>query len=171
MKNRYPGGKFKTLFEQNTWTVARVKGTLVTIKRKDETVTRNILCFKLYHGERLESEGKEMAESHVRENEVVRRPSSHGEAWLPSCPSPASEEREGMDVALHREPDQDEETAHHNRYPEVTNPEIIPRGGTDRFTTWNVPGCEGVFSPACVGNTQGKLPYEMSDAWFGHDVT
>ncbi|KAJ1215503.1 hypothetical protein NDU88_003111 [Pleurodeles waltl] len=111
MKNRYPGGNFKTVFGQNTWTVARVKGTLVTVKRKDETVTRNISCFKLYHGERLESEGKEMAESHVRENEVVRRPSSHGEVWLPSCPPPASEEREGMDIASHREPDQGEETA------------------------------------------------------------
>ncbi|KAJ1204521.1 hypothetical protein NDU88_008298 [Pleurodeles waltl] len=133
MKNRYPGGKFKTMFENNTWTVARVKGTLVTVKRKDETVTRNILCFKLYHGERLESEGKERAESQVRENEVVWRPSSQGEAGLPSRPSPDNEEREGGDVASHREPDQGEETAHHDRYPEATNQEAIPRGGADRY--------------------------------------
>ncbi|KAJ1188547.1 hypothetical protein NDU88_005308 [Pleurodeles waltl] len=97
MKNRYPGGKFKTMFENNTWTVARVKGTLVTVKRKDETVTRNISCFKLYHGERLESEGKERAESQVRENEVVWRPSSQGEAGLPSRrPQIARSVKEGM---------------------------------------------------------------------------
>ncbi|KAJ1081019.1 hypothetical protein NDU88_001206 [Pleurodeles waltl] len=42
MKNRHPGGKFKTTFESGLWTVTRVKGTLVTVTRGNDIVTRNI---------------------------------------------------------------------------------------------------------------------------------
>ncbi|KAJ1181039.1 hypothetical protein NDU88_006250 [Pleurodeles waltl] len=59
VKSRYLGGKFKTPFEREVWTVARVNGTLVTATRKGETVTRNVSWFKLYHGKPQESEGTE----------------------------------------------------------------------------------------------------------------
>ncbi|KAJ1209547.1 hypothetical protein NDU88_004921 [Pleurodeles waltl] len=97
---------------------------------------------KLYHGERLESEGSEMTESHVREKEVFRRPSSHGDIWLPSCPSQASEEREGMDIASPRAPDRSEEKAHPKRSSEVTNREASPRE-----EAWTGIICDPAFRP------------------------
>ncbi|KAJ1156247.1 hypothetical protein NDU88_008971 [Pleurodeles waltl] len=51
MKNRRPGSKFKTRFESGMWAVTRVKGTLVTVTKGEEVVTRNVSCFKRYHGD------------------------------------------------------------------------------------------------------------------------
>ncbi|KAJ1112586.1 hypothetical protein NDU88_000848 [Pleurodeles waltl] len=76
VKSRHPGGKFKTPFEPEVWTVARVNGTLVTATRKGETVTRNISWFKLNHGKPQESEGTEVnnGQSFADEGELLDSP-------------------------------------------------------------------------------------------------
>ncbi|KAJ1186422.1 hypothetical protein NDU88_003203 [Pleurodeles waltl] len=48
VKNQQPGGKFRLLFEPLPWTVSRVKGTLVTARRGDESLMRNVSFFKRY---------------------------------------------------------------------------------------------------------------------------
>ncbi|KAJ1130706.1 hypothetical protein NDU88_009056 [Pleurodeles waltl] len=99
VKNRHPGGKFKTPFEPELWTVARVKGTLVTAMRKGETVMRNISCFKLYHGKPLKSEG----------TEVNSGPSSVDEGVLLDSPFQASGELEERDTTSLKVPEGSEE--------------------------------------------------------------
>ena len=46
VKDRHPGWKFRTRFEQEPWTVTRVKGTMVTATRHNQSVTRNVSWFK-----------------------------------------------------------------------------------------------------------------------------
>ncbi|KAJ1198807.1 hypothetical protein NDU88_002646 [Pleurodeles waltl] len=99
VKNRHPGGKFKTPFEPEVWTVARVKGTLVTATRKDETVTRNISWFKIYHGRPLESE----------RSEVNSGPPSSEEGVLTSGHVQASGELEERDTTSLKVPERSEE--------------------------------------------------------------
>ncbi|KAJ1183516.1 hypothetical protein NDU88_000334 [Pleurodeles waltl] len=74
MKNRRPAGKFKTTFESGLWTVTRVKGTLVTVTRGNEMVTRNISCFKKYHGDHPIYQRSGNDRSHEGEDEDFERP-------------------------------------------------------------------------------------------------
>ncbi|KAJ1134356.1 hypothetical protein NDU88_000808 [Pleurodeles waltl] len=74
MKNRHLAGKFRTTFESGLWTVTRVKGTLVTVTRGSEMVTRNISCFKKYHGDHFIHQRSENDRSHEVEDEDLERP-------------------------------------------------------------------------------------------------
>ncbi|KAJ1104964.1 hypothetical protein NDU88_002372 [Pleurodeles waltl] len=74
MKNRHLAGKFRTTFESGLWTVTRVKGTLVTVTRGSEMVTRNISCFKKYHGDHFIHHRSESDRSHEVEDEDIERP-------------------------------------------------------------------------------------------------
>ena len=46
MKDRHPGWKFRTPFEREVWKVEDIRGTMVTVKRNQTTVTRNVSWFK-----------------------------------------------------------------------------------------------------------------------------
>ncbi|KAJ1136263.1 hypothetical protein NDU88_002680 [Pleurodeles waltl] len=51
VRNRHPGGKFRLPFEMTPWTVVRIRGTMVTAKKGQESVTRNIHFFKQYRSD------------------------------------------------------------------------------------------------------------------------
>ncbi|KAJ1164537.1 hypothetical protein NDU88_004974 [Pleurodeles waltl] len=119
VKNRHPDGKFKTPFEPELWTVARVKGTLETAMRKDETVTRNISWFKLYHGKPLESE----------RTEVNSGLSSFDEGGLLNGPFQASGELDERDTTSLKVPERSEE-----RITAEVPSAIIRRGGMDSYS-------------------------------------
>ncbi|KAJ1214991.1 hypothetical protein NDU88_002601 [Pleurodeles waltl] len=51
VKDRHQGSKFSLLFEPTPWKITRVQGTMVTIMRDTETVTRNVAFFKCYKHE------------------------------------------------------------------------------------------------------------------------
>ena len=70
VRDRHPGWKFRTRFEQEPWTITQVKGTMITATRRHQSVTRNVSWFKRAQREvtqdpGLESwrEGQESAES------------------------------------------------------------------------------------------------------------
>ncbi|KAJ1155296.1 hypothetical protein NDU88_008027 [Pleurodeles waltl] len=48
LRNRHPGNKFRLSFEIEPWKVSEVKGTMVTARNDNETITRNILLLKLF---------------------------------------------------------------------------------------------------------------------------
>ncbi|KAJ1140267.1 hypothetical protein NDU88_006624 [Pleurodeles waltl] len=48
VKNRHPGSKFRLPFLIEQWRVSDMKGTMVTSWEDAETITRNVLFFKLY---------------------------------------------------------------------------------------------------------------------------
>ncbi|KAJ1129792.1 hypothetical protein NDU88_008157 [Pleurodeles waltl] len=54
VRNRRSGSKFLLPFEKDQWVVIAKKGTMITERRKHETVTRNISFFKVF---RLNSGG------------------------------------------------------------------------------------------------------------------
>ncbi|KAJ1207161.1 hypothetical protein NDU88_002553 [Pleurodeles waltl] len=124
LKNRHSGGKFQTLFEPKVWTVTRVKGTLITAMRKNETVTRNISWFKLYHGKPRESERLEVSNEPCLgdEESVITGPVQAGED---------SEERYNTSLTA---PDRREERIG----AEVPSAEVTSafgqRGGMDRYS-------------------------------------
>ncbi|KAJ1091784.1 hypothetical protein NDU88_004899 [Pleurodeles waltl] len=59
--NRRSGSKFLLPFEKDLWVVSAIKGTTVTAKRKQETVTRNISFFKVF---RMAIGGMEMEQNY-----------------------------------------------------------------------------------------------------------
>ncbi|KAJ1081394.1 hypothetical protein NDU88_001576 [Pleurodeles waltl] len=46
--DRFPGSKFRLLFEDHLWTVTRRQGSLVVAKRGSEQIARNISRFKKF---------------------------------------------------------------------------------------------------------------------------
>ncbi|KAJ1103622.1 hypothetical protein NDU88_001043 [Pleurodeles waltl] len=48
-RNRRSGSKFMLPFEKDSWVMSAIKGTMVTAKRNQETITRNISFFKIFH--------------------------------------------------------------------------------------------------------------------------
>ncbi|KAJ1173292.1 hypothetical protein NDU88_005128 [Pleurodeles waltl] len=57
VRNRRSGSTFLLLFEKDPWVVSAIKGTMITAKRNQETITRNISFFKTF---RMASGGMEM---------------------------------------------------------------------------------------------------------------
>ncbi|KAJ1167925.1 hypothetical protein NDU88_008310 [Pleurodeles waltl] len=84
MKNRRPGSKFKTRFESGMWAVTRVKGTLVTVTKGDEVVTRNISCFKRYHGAPADHQESGNNSDHEEGECEFGRVGGTAEHWLAS---------------------------------------------------------------------------------------
>ncbi|KAJ1164756.1 hypothetical protein NDU88_005190 [Pleurodeles waltl] len=133
MKNRHPGGKFKTTFESGLWTVTRVKGTLVTVTTGNDIVTRNISCFKIYHGDHTDCQGSENDRSQEREDEDFRRPSSSTESRPKNSPISARDESGDREVAPTRVPTQVEENQPSEVPVEENGPEVIQRRGMGRY--------------------------------------
>ncbi|KAJ1141424.1 hypothetical protein NDU88_007757 [Pleurodeles waltl] len=133
MKNRHPGGNFKTPFEPGLWTVTRVKGTLVTATRGSEVVTRNISCFKTYHGDHLDCQGSGNKRSQEREDEEFRRPGPSAENGLRSSPSRTQDEVGEREVAPLEVPAQTEENQRGEVPVEEDSREVIRRRGMGRY--------------------------------------
>ncbi|KAJ1143881.1 hypothetical protein NDU88_010183 [Pleurodeles waltl] len=114
VKNRHPGGKFKTPFEPEVWTVTRVKGTLV-----NEIVTRNISWFKLYHGKPRESE----------RFEISNEPSLGDEESVINGPVQAGGESEERYTTSLKAPDKSEE-----RIAAEVPSAVGQRGGMNRYS-------------------------------------
>ncbi|KAJ1142683.1 hypothetical protein NDU88_008996 [Pleurodeles waltl] len=62
LKCRNPGSKFQLPFEQSPWTIARIVGTKVTVRRGKDKVPWNISQAKRFHGPVPPPEKEEGAE-------------------------------------------------------------------------------------------------------------
>ncbi|KAJ1091549.1 hypothetical protein NDU88_004668 [Pleurodeles waltl] len=133
MKNRHPGGKFKTPFESGLWTVTRVKGTLVTATRGSEVVTRNISCFKAYHGDQMDRQRSDNDRGPDREDEEFRRPGPSAEGCLTRSPLQTLEELDESKITLLGPPAQIEEGQLTEVPAEDGRPEIVRRRGMGRY--------------------------------------
>ncbi|KAJ1157420.1 hypothetical protein NDU88_010133 [Pleurodeles waltl] len=133
MKNRHPGGKFKTTFESGLWTVTRVKGTLVTATRGNEVVTRNISCIKTYHGDHTSCQRSENDRSKEREDKDFRRPGPSAENGLRNSPTRDRDEFGEREVAPTRVPTQIEENQPVEVPVEEDSREVIQRRGMGRY--------------------------------------
>ncbi|KAJ1082147.1 hypothetical protein NDU88_002317 [Pleurodeles waltl] len=45
IKDRKPGWKFRTPYEPGVWVVSRVAGTMIMVKKANQTVSRNVSWF------------------------------------------------------------------------------------------------------------------------------
>ncbi|KAJ1208166.1 hypothetical protein NDU88_003552 [Pleurodeles waltl] len=99
IKNRYPGGKFKTPFEPYPWAVVKIKGTLVTVKRNEETATRNISWFKQYNYDEKALEETTLTDNIKEEPEEFVVPELHGDLCPPVGTQCSSETRNGVEAA------------------------------------------------------------------------
>ncbi|KAJ1137468.1 hypothetical protein NDU88_003866 [Pleurodeles waltl] len=139
VKTRHPGGKFKTPFESSLWTVTRVKGTLVTATRGSESVTRNISCFKTYHGDQRDRQGSEndsgqyREDEEDREDEEFRRPSTSAEGCLMRGPSQTREGREEDKITALDPPAQIEEGQLTEVPSENSRNEVVQQRGMGRY--------------------------------------
>ncbi|KAJ1166469.1 hypothetical protein NDU88_006870 [Pleurodeles waltl] len=66
VRYRHPGSKFCFPFEINPWKVIDIRETLVTAKKVDETITRNIVLFKCYK-QSVHSADDDLRSSHVED--------------------------------------------------------------------------------------------------------
>ncbi|KAJ1165614.1 hypothetical protein NDU88_006035 [Pleurodeles waltl] len=64
MKDRKPGWKFRTPYEPSVWVVTRVAGTVVTVQKVGETVSRNVSRFSKGMFEEPQTEEPEMIHPH-----------------------------------------------------------------------------------------------------------
>ncbi|KAJ1175484.1 hypothetical protein NDU88_000772 [Pleurodeles waltl] len=133
MKNRHPAGKFKTTFESGLWTVTRVKGTLVTVTRGTEMVTRNISCFKAYHGEHLFGQRSGKDRSREREDEDFERSDVFNESELKNSPTSTRDDCGEREVAPMRPPTQVEEDQPAEVHVEEDSQEVVQGRGRGRY--------------------------------------
>ncbi|KAJ1169031.1 hypothetical protein NDU88_000938 [Pleurodeles waltl] len=133
MKNRHPAGKFKTTFESGLWTVTRVKGTLVTVTRGNEVVTRNISCFKTYYGDHPVYQRSGNDRSHEREDEDFERPGPFTGIELKNSPTCTRDDFRERAVAPMGVPTQIEENQPAEVPVEEDSREVIQRRGRGRY--------------------------------------
>ncbi|KAJ1142689.1 hypothetical protein NDU88_009002 [Pleurodeles waltl] len=133
MKNRCHAGKFKTTFESGLWTVTRVKGTLVTVTRGPEVVTRNISWFKAYHGEHPFCQRNRKDKSREREDEDFEGSDVFNESGLKNSPTPTRDDRREKEVAPMRAPTQIEEDQPAEVQVEEDSREVIQGRGRGRY--------------------------------------
>ncbi|KAJ1107561.1 hypothetical protein NDU88_004951 [Pleurodeles waltl] len=88
---------------------------------------------RLYHGDQTDSQRSENDRSQEREDEGLRRPCSLAENWLTSGPSQIREELEEKRVTPPRSPARSEESNPAEVPAEGSRPEVIRRGGMDRY--------------------------------------
>ncbi|KAJ1142314.1 hypothetical protein NDU88_008640 [Pleurodeles waltl] len=122
-----------TPFEPYPLAVVRIKGTLVTAKRNEETVTRNIFWFKQYNYEEKALEETTLRDDVKEEPEEFVMPEVRGDI----CPLVGAhcspETRQGVEAAGAGELNQEVGMRGSEKIPEVVVPEPSLKRGGDRY--------------------------------------